>query len=1023
MPGLFDDIPAAPAPNMFDDIQAPKPGLFDDITAAPVKADAAPTAPAAPQKSAWQRLWDQVGSAGVPEGPKKDALNAGRDAILGVVVDIAKGIADIPRQAIEGSARDVQQLGSGEPKESVGPAAETALMIAPLKKTVGGVRAHPTNEMPKPVEPVAPAAPVAEAPPAAPPPAGHNAGPSLRADEDLVLSRIGEQPTAPLNLKQAASDTYTALVDNLNPIKKAVQEGTPTIENPYEQFRLTRGSAGKAEHMLRHGTFDFKTLGNNGAPLIDVLKTMQQDRRGFSAYLLAQRALELDARGVTTGVDLGAAQRVAAAGQQKYGNAARALDEFQDNTLKYFRDSGIISRDAYDGMRNAARSYIPLYRAFEPGVGSGKQFNVFNPIKRLVGSDEKILDPIDSIIRNTYVLTEMAERNRAATVLVDYAKKNPHDIPLQKVSQTPKPIEITPTEIDRIMQDHGVPQSVYGQPSQATIWRRDQHPSLKPNEFAVYENGKRVVYKTDENIAAAVRGMDEQELGLFTKIAAAPARWLRAGVTLDPGYMVSNIVRDQLSAAVQSTHGYRPVADSLSGLWSRMKKDQSYQDWLKSGGSQSTLVSQDRAHTTEFLRQYGSPPDVWQAVKNAGGSPMRLLRDLSETIDNATRIGEFKRATRGNRGARSADEIMEGGMASRDVTQDFQRRGAKTRAWNSVSAFANGQVQGLDREINNFRSRPLAASAKIATYITMPTIYFWLANKDDPRYQNAPRDVKDSFWLYLPEDKKAEPIKIPKGFTMGLAGGSLIERTLDAYFKDKPEAYKGFVKNVLGSATPNVLPTIAVPGIEQFANKSTFFQTPLVSERLKKMPYSEQVNRGTSETAKLVGRGVSKINDDTSFASPIVLDNYIRAWGGKTAEYARAGVDAALRTLGAVESGPPGPTRRLSDIPILRRFVMQYPSASAQPIQDFYEEYGKLERQAASSREARRRGEDAEVPFRLAAPKKQLDAMHRRIRETYADKEMKPDEKRKIIDETYIQMLDTAQRALEARKQKYGGPQ
>jgi hypothetical protein len=863
-------------------------------------------------------------------------------------------------------------------------------------------------------------------PPPVEPPAprgvGDNGGPALAADQAAVLSRISEQPKPKTDVKKAVTDTYTDLVDDLHPIKKVVKDGVETIDNPYEQFRLTRGSAGKAEHMLRFGTLDYNTLGVNGKPLVETLKPLRNDREAFSAYLLSKRALELQERGIETGVPLAEAGRVAAAGDKKFAAAAKELDTFQENTLKYFKDSGIISQEAFDGMRAASKSYIPLYRAFEPqGSTTGKRFNVFNPIRKLVGANEKILDPIDSIIRNNYVLTEMAERNRAATTLIKYARENPDALPMQKVSQQAKPIDITPNEITRMMEDNGIGPEVYGgTPSEFTIWRKGQADALKPDEFAVYENGKRTVYKTNPEIATAVRGMDEQELGLFTRVAAAPARLLRAGVTLDPAYMGSNIIRDQLSAAVQSKSNYRPGVDAMRGLWSKLRKDEAYQDWLKSGGSQSTLVSQDRARVTDFLREYGSPPDVMQAIKNAGGSPIRVLRDLSETVDNATRIGEFKRATKGER---SPEAVMKGGMAARDVTQDFQRRGAKVRAWNAVSAFANGQVQGLDREIMNFKSRPIAASAKIASYITLPTIYFWVANRDDERYKNAPRDIKDQYWLYLPEDKNAEPIKIPKGFTTGLAGGSLIERTLEAYFSDKPEAYKGFVKNLLGSMVPNIIPTIAKPVIEQFGNRSTFFQTPLVGDKQKRLPNPEQANRNTSETAKLVGKGLSKAGlEDYSISSPIILDNYIRSWGGKVADYATKGSDAALKTLGAVEAGPPGPNRKLSDIPIISRFVMKYPSASAQPIQDFYEKYNEAEKKFNSAREARRRDGDAapDLPARLLGPKKQLDALHKVIRETYADKDMSGAEKRKVIDETYIEMLQVAQEALAAKG--YGGP-
>lgn len=1026
-----------------------KPVAQTPVRAEPVQAGvAAPATPAAPAAPAGPSFLDhlkgilnQVGSAGV-EGSVKEAANEGRNAIPGFVGDLVTGIAGIPKKAIDASAQDVTTMGSGAPMESVGPAAETAMMIMPFKKTIAGARAHPAEAPAAPrVEPVMKAPDPVVADPLAPPPGPDPLAPPAAApkpireappvtvDDEAILARIGRQPKEGL---PTVSDAYTAFVDNLHPIKKAVDaatEGKPleTALNPYEQFRLTRGSAGKAEHMLRHGTLDFNTLAKNGGGLEDILKPVMAERDQLSSYLLSKRAIELADRGVDTGIPLEEARRVAAAGEGRYATVAQELDGFQSRTLDYARDSGLLSGDAVAAMREASKHYLPLYRVMDApkGNGIGSRFSAFNPVRALKGSERQVLDPLESVIRNTYVLAEMAERNRALTSLVKFGEANPGSQIATKVKAPVQPIRIHENEVARLLDDMDIPRELYGDPTGFEVFRKTQK-GLEPDEFAVYQNGKREVYKTDPEIAKIVQGLDQDQMGLLTQMASKPASWLRAGVVADPGYMARNIIRDQLNAGIQSPNGYRPFVDFMKGLMETGKKGEQYQAWLKSGGSQASMVAQDRNYATKFVQKYGADPTTGQQIKNVVTKPIELLREMSETIDNATRVGEFMRATKGKTDVGS---VMKGGMASRDVTQDFQRLGAKTRGMNRITAFFNGQVQGLDREVTNLWKRPAVALATIGATVTLPSVYLWMANKDDPRYINAPNWEKDAYWMIMPEDPNAEPYRIPKPFTIGMVFGSAVERSLDAFFKDKPEAFKGFGKALLSGVTPNVIPTAAAPIIEQHANRSTFTDAPLVGQRLEKLMPERQFNTGTSEVSKLAGKGVAKIPgmEESKLASPIIIDNYIRGWGGTLGKYGTMTADKGLAALGFVDKVV-GPTRKLSDIPIIKTFISNYPTAGAQPIRDFYEENARVEKLFAGARVDAKKGEETARPTRVMGFKKKLDSLQKEVREINESKELGAEAKRTAINTAYIEMLQTAQEGLdvirEARKKApYGGPQ
>lgn len=849
------------------------------------------------------------------------------------------------------------------------------------------------------------------------------APPAPDVAQAAVLARVGRQPddaTLP-----NATDAYTNFVDNLHPVRKLVEaadNGTPleTALNPYEQFRLSRGVGGKSEHFLRHGTFAFDTLKDVGPSFEAIVKPVKDDLDGFKAYILSKRALELEQQGIVTGIPLDAARVTVDNGRTRFEATSQQLQKYQVDLLDYAEKSGLLSPEVVAAMREASKDYVPFYRIMDDprGGGASKGFQAANPTFRIAGSERLLNDPLDSIIRNTQTFITLSERNRALNTFVDFANANPGLTTMKRVNNAQQ-VKVHGNEVADFLDELGIPSQLYGDLSRDSFnITRALQKDLKPNEIAVWKGGKRQVYEIDPQIAQIIKGLDQPDIDGVMRMLTVPAKLLRAGVVLSPEYMIRNITRDQMNAFIQSKNGYRPIVDMLSGLTEVMTNGKAYRDWMKSGGSQAALVAMDRdAAFTRIASQYGVQPTTGQKIRNVVTKPLDLLRVVSESMDNATRVGEFMRSTKG---ADDAPALMKGAIDARNVTQDFQRIGAKTRGINALTAFMNAQVQGLDRELSTLKNNPGPALIKVASLITLPSILLWLANRGDPRYENAPNWEKDAFWHILPDDPKKEPIRVPKPFTFGMLFGSLPERMLSDLVSKKPEAYNEFLKSLGGTMIPNAIPTFAQPVIEQFANRSTFMDRPLVPQRLERLVPQEQYSQFTPEVAKLAGRGVAAIPgmSESKLASPIILQNYVERWGGTLGKYAMAAGDAGLKAMGLIDP-PAGPTKTLADIPVLRAFVSRYPSASAQPIADFYKKNEQIERIYNTMRAAQREGDvartqqyEAQLATRVAGHKKQLDGEFRRIREIYADRTMGPDLKRAELTEVYMRMLDTAQNGL-----------
>lgn len=740
---------------------------------------------------------------------------------------------------------------------------------------------------------------------------------------------------------------YTKVLDDMHPLQKYVEdltgekadrEGT----NPYILARLTRGSYGKADQFLTQSPFEFDTYKNVGKSLEDIIAPFRDDMDGVRAFAVAKRAQELEGRGINSGFDLESANKVVDGAGDKYAGVVKELNDYQNHLTDYLHDAGVLSDDAHAAMREANKNYVPFYRVFETNErttsgGAGKGIQTKDPLKAIKGSDRAVIDPIESIIKNTYTYLALADRNEVGQSLVKLAGDagkigDMSDGALMEKVPTPiKGITVQDKEMTKFLQDNGikeVPDDLL------TVFRAARQP-LADDEIAVFNDGKREVYRLPSDVAAVFKAADKESANWLFRIITAPTKMFRAGVTLSPDFFPRNIIRDQFDATINSRNGFIPFLDTVQGAASMIKQDDVYQNWLKSGGANATMVTLDRDYiqnnVMKLNEETGFADKAWNVIK----SPFDALRVVSELAENATRIGEFKKAA--GEDPTKAD-IQNAGFQSREVTLDFARIGSKTQSLNMLVAFWNAQVQGIDRIGRRFAEDPLGTSAKIGASITLPSMLLWWANHDDPRYNDIPDWQKDMFWIVMTKDTI---YRIPKPHEAGILFGSGIERFMDYLKGSNPKALQDYTADVAQSFAPGYVPTVAQPVIEQFANKSLFTGGKIVPSSTEGLLPEVQYQPYTTELAKTLGKLVGQLptfNKPGTVASASIMENYIRQWSGGLGMYAVQAADAGLRKAGVLPD-PVMPVSTLADIPFIKAFVVRYPSAGAQPIQDFYDKY------------------------------------------------------------------------------------
>jgi hypothetical protein len=819
---------------------------------------------------------------------------------------------------------------------------------------------------------------------------------------------------------------YTAMIDDLHPLHKATKKlaaklNLPEKENPYTLARLHRGWHGKAEHFLEYSPFDFRTKKNIGKSLRSILEPIKDELDDFRAYAVARRSKELAERKIKTGIDLKDAEKVIKE-FSKFDKVFEDLKAYQDLTLQYLQDSGILSERAINNMRVANKEYVPFYRLTDKDIaGTRKDLQAKQPIKKIKGSKRVIYDPLESIIKNTYLYINLAEKNRIGQALVKLGEKSElkdQNI-ITKIKQPKRPVKVPTKELNKLAKDLGLkltdetltvflPQAFYPKEDVISVWKK----------------GKRKFYQVDKDLGRTFQALDTEQIPLLLRMLSKPAHWLRAGAVLSPEFIARNPVRDQFSAAVYSNYGFIPAYNLVRGVSSLIKKDQYYRDWIKSGGLNSALVSLDRKYFQKNLEQvtgprakniFKTPLEVLHSgVRNIVKNPIEALRILSELSEQGTRLGEFKA------GRKKGATLEKAGFSSREVTLDFARIGTRTKALNSLIAFWNANVQGTDRLIRAFKDKPVQTTAKIAASITLPSVLLEILNHDEEWYQDVPRWQKDLFWLF-----KAKDIiwRIPKPFELGIIFGTIPERFTSWILDQDPKALDGVLKAIWRGSMPGILPTVSIPLIENWANKSFFLDRPLVNADREELLPEYQYKPYTTELIKAAGKLLGSLPalKMNPYIAPVKIENIIKGWSGGLGTHLVNIANYALTEAGLLPEKIK-PTLTLADIPIIKAFVVRHPSAGAEPIQKFYDkyfEYSKFAKTAQALVKKELDFDEAEILINdnrtLLNASGHYDAlrnMHRLISLIYVNPQILPEEKRQLIDRTYYDMIAIAKDGL-----------
>ena len=875
-----------------------------------------------------------------------------------------------------------------------------------------------------------------------------------------VLSNISNRPTEAKTPREKWEQIKYNFVrnwlDDKNPIKYAVQQlenktGVKLgfLDNAYFLSRMFPGWTGKAEAFIEHKPFEYTTLKD-----LNDVKSLREIVNGvknwdeFTAYLVSARALELNARGIETGIDMFAAKATERQLKSKYRKAAEELYKYQDSLLKYQLDSGLISKETYSNIKKENKKYVPFQRVVDKAVGSAlgsKTMSSKQTLKGIKGSTRDIILPLESIIRNTFETVQAVERNRVGLAYADLSKLDKSGEFVERIP-LPKENLYLPKDASEI--------------AGAQILNTAKFD--KANEILVYRNGQPELYRVDPDVAKVINGSQNNIQKIEALNFMKPfTQALRVGATgLNLTFAIKNLIRDNLLAYMSSKSGYKPFVNSIENAKIAITKDTAYWELLKAGGSQSSFVSIDRnalQKSISDLSETGYFNKIWNRAKQVYDSAgklqyketldnINLLLDrvldlpalISETSELSTRIGEFRAAMKGKDWTK--ENIEKAGYDSREVTLDFAKGGIYGKAINQFKAFFNANLLGAEKAVDILTNKKSAAKVMwmLGTLGTMTALanYDWENGQEDQDIKEVLQVQKDTNWV-LKVWGTDTIVRIPKPQQVGFISTMFEQLTTDVLNGMNKQEREDIINNLFqafvreinipttwGDVGQTLSPTMMTPIVENFANRSMYFDTPIVPTYAENALPEYQYTDRTTELTKAISRTLGMFVGKRNTISPAKLENLVRGWSGGVGTYLMNVVDLTARKAGIVPD-PPKPKDTLADIPFVRAFIVRHPSGGSQSVNTWYNEFAKRQEYLKAYEISGKKFDTAtmeqlskyQIYKNLQPISRSLSQVSAQIRTINALPDMSPDEKRQNIDALYITKIGIAQQGLKMIKE------
>ena len=636
------------------------------------------------------------------------------------------------------------------------------------------------------------------------------------------------------------------------------------------------------------------------------------------APLSAKSFDELIEAGREKNFDALEAQKAIQYGEQfdEFAIARQKYNRWRKGVLDFAEEAGVINPTSRAAWEEA--DYIPFFRIKDDRLlgpaGSGNGItDLGDPIKRLKGAAFNTGDLIHNMFIGASRLIDSAVKNNAAVAAVRELEGTGliRKMPKGFAQQT-----IPGTEVEKIFKTHGLDTAYI--PDEIVKTVHSMFGIVPPKGDGIINvmiDGKPEYYRTeDELLYRALTSVNHNVV--ITNILRGPKKFLTSAVTLDPGFMLANFVRDSMSAWVLSRDNYIPLYDGLRGALKSITTDETMQAMMAAGASFESgyIRHDDPASTHRYIQQAMKDAGFRRTVLDGPRKLFRMYQQFGSSLENANRVAIYEAALRAGKSP------LQAAFEAKDI-MDFSMGGDWAAVQYLVQSvpFFNARLQGLYRLQRGARENPLAFAFK-GLMITIAGMGLWFKFRDDERYKRLEDWDKDAYFHFWVGEHHW---RIPKGFEVGAIFNTIPERAFEYLWSNENDDGKLFLNRMghmfLETFAMNPTPQLLKPWYEFMANKNTFtdrdIESPWEQRLLPQDRYRYYTSPTMIEGTNLMPRLDTALHG--KLTSPLHWQNLYNGYTGTLGRYALLMADAAMRHM---MDYPEPPEWRADYIPVVSRF-------------------------------------------------------------------------------------------------------
>lgn len=573
-------------------------------------------------------------------------------------------------------------------------------------------------------------------------------------------------------------------------------------------------------------------------------------------------------------------------------NISNYLDLFMRTWLV---DTGLITQENYNQMRNMYPNYIPTYRVMEKaGNGStsyreGRRLRNRNPIGKAKGGTSEVLSFDEAMAYKMSSVVNAAIKNDISREVYSFAQAQPTEAAKNGILIKQNSANAnTAIDIDSFTDE-----------LEKNIARETSRGNY---EITFYDNGKPQTMKISKDVWEAYNFLDDKLAGsgyrMMAELGKKITSPMKAATTgYNPLFALTNIIRDAQTYAINNSakNGAQAAKNYVKAIRDVIKGSDTYDQYRALGGSQNGYYGSDMYNNMYKEKRY-SKKGIYKA-RDTLMKPLDLIADLGEFTEKLPRYAEYLN-TIDNLGNTDAGRLQ-ASLNAADVTVNFNRTAQLSALANAWVPYFNAGLQGADRTLRQIKAHPIKTTVRATASVFLPTLLVYLINKDNPHWEDVKDGVKDNYYL-LPNyagaiDVYGYPetfIRIPKSREFGALFSASFERFIRALDESEsdnkslketlPTAFDGYSDTLVNSfAPPDILGDNILGSIRRLGTNTAWHGGKIIPSNLTDVSPEYQYDINTSGIAKGIANKTNKVPFLPDWAkSPMAIDYLMDSYLG-----------------------------------------------------------------------------------------------------------------------------------------------